>query len=144
MKSKLKLTEMGPQGSGAAFFVLGNTPGKEDEAEVIACTTHYGHLNMSNTATAFLNESNLSLNDVDLVLYAAVHNEVISEIKNCFGSEKCMDYQQYSGIYYTAPGFALHLACDLLKTNANPYKHILICNRLNPKNAGLTLIRKSK
>ena len=63
-----------------------------------------------------------------------------------FSQTPILNYQDYSGLYFSNSSFAIHMACDILehgnwKDNHN-IKRILVCNNLNPKNLGLTILEK--
>ncbi len=116
--------------SGTSFFVLGNKP---SAVQVVDCHVEFGAYSEKELIEKFLSDNNVNLNNIDLVLMA----ESID-----LGVAKSMNYQDYSGLYYSSSAFAFHIAHDFLKTN--DCKHVLIVNNQSKKRLGLTLLAKNE
>lgn len=116
--------------SGASFFVLGN---KENNVKVVDCHVEFGAYAANETIEQFLAKHKISIDDIDLVLMA----EPI-DLK----SKKSINYQDYSGLYYSSSALAFHIGHDFLKSNDS--KFVLIVNNQSKGRLGLTLLGKNE
>lgn len=140
---KNKLTE------GASFFMVSNIKNKSSKAQLIDCITI--GLNRANPKTIiedFLVNHNLTLENIDLILFASNgtidNNEVINDLKPVV----VLSFENYCGYYNTNIAFGMHMAVDMLNgegnkliNNSKPLKHILLYNNLLNNSIGLTLIK---
>lgn len=114
--------------SGASFFVLGP---QEKLVKVIDCDIEYGTQSIHQSIDQFLAKNNVTINQIDLVLFA----ENID-----LNAKKSLNYQDYTGLYYSSSAFAFHIGHDFLKsTNSSK---VFIVNNQSDKRLGLTLIEK--
>lgn len=140
---KNKLTE------GASFFMVSNVKNKSSKAQLIDCITI--GLNRANPKTIiedFLVNHNLTIENIDLILFASNGtidtNEVINDLKPVV----VLPFENYCGYYNTNIAFGMHMAVDMLNgegnkliNNSKPLKHILLYNNLLNNSIGLTLIK---
>lgn len=140
---KNKVTE------GASFFMLSNVKNKSSKAQLIDCITI--GLNRANPISIiddFLVNNNLTLENIDLILFASNgtinSNEVINDLKPVL----VLPFEKYCGYYNTNIAFGMHMAVEMLKgegnkliNNSKPLKHILLYNNLLNNSIGLTLIK---
>ena len=140
---KNKVTE------GASFFMLSNVKNKSSKAQLIDCITI--GLNRANPISIiddFLVNNNLTLENIDLILFASNgtinSNEVINDLKAVL----VLPFEKYCGYYNTNIAFGMHMAVEMLKgegnkliNNSKPLKHILLYNNLLNNSIGLTLIK---
>jgi 3-oxoacyl-[acyl-carrier-protein] synthase II len=127
--------------SGASFFVVSNL-NKNDPVRVLDVATFGLVKDTQEVVKKFLKANNLSIDEIDLVLFA-INNE--GNGGNLpFPPGKLLDYQQLAGTYYTNSAFALHYAFDVLTVNrhrtSRDLKTIMIYNNLVPENLGLMLL----
>lgn len=139
--NNLKLT------SGASFFIVSN---KNSNVRV----SNVGSFGLFNSLLECVKEfffaSNIDLNTVDLILYSTLLENSKNEILDLFKGKPVLDYNKYSGIYFTNSAFAMHFAIDILENRQKQLngmtidvKRVLVCNNLNNQNLGLILIEKS-
>ena len=110
----------------------------------------YGLFNsFSESIEDFLSKNNIDLDTIDLILFSTLLVNIKHEISNLFNGKLIVDYEKYSGTYFTNSAFAMHLAIDFLESGKNNFngmiinvKRILICNNLNSRNLGLILLKK--
>lgn len=117
-----------PLASGASFFVL--TDDKK-EIGIKKVEALFNVKSIENEIKRFLNEENLSENDIDLVLTS---NDVPLDFK------KTINYLDYSGLHYSASAFSTHIGHDYLKKENS--KNVLIINNLCNDKLGLILLQK--
>jgi 3-oxoacyl-[acyl-carrier-protein] synthase II len=132
---------------GSSFFILSNE--KADKNSI--CLVDVGSFGLINDPSGiiieFLTSNNLSVNEIDLVLYANNGKKKTEELEMIFGQNKLFDYQKITGTYYTNSAFAMHYGIDILSQNDHPVfgeriKKVLVCNNLIPENLGLILLDK--
>jgi 3-oxoacyl-[acyl-carrier-protein] synthase II len=127
--------------SGASFFVVSSLKSSHT-VRVLDVATFGLVKDTSDILKNFLKTNNLSVNDINLVLFAS--NDQLNGQRLSFPPGKLFDYQQVAGTYYTNSAFALHYAFDILTVNPHPIfgdvKTILIYNNLLPENLGLMLL----
>jgi 3-oxoacyl-[acyl-carrier-protein] synthase II len=135
--------------SGASFFIVSNAKNNSTKVQIIDCFT----VVLNNTIpkaliNSFLAKNNLSLSDIDLVLFNSNGTLKSDEILNEFNPIPVLAYEQYCGYYFTNVAFGIHLATEILSkkksfwiTNKKPIHLILLYNNFNNKNIGLTLLQ---
>jgi hypothetical protein len=77
----------------------------------------------------FLTKNNIAISDVELVLFSG-------EIPGSIGTKQ-INYEQYTGLYYSSSAFAVHLANDYKSSEG---KYILIVNHQVEGKLGLILV----
>ncbi|MGB0886652.1 MAG: beta-ketoacyl synthase chain length factor [Vicingaceae bacterium] len=135
--------------SGASFFMLSETQNEKSKAVLI--DSQAIGLNNSDTSSLinkFLEQNNLSSNDIDLCLFNTNGTLSNQEVSNHFTEIECVNYEQYCGYYFSNSAFGMHLATEILsnktenKLTANKsVKTILLFNNFNNSNIGLTIIK---
>lgn len=120
IQSELPLT------NGATFMVLSN---ETSEKALIDCAVEFNATNTTEKIEAFLAKNGVDSSQVELVLYAG-------ECPTTIG-DKQVNYEQYTGLYYSSSAFAVHLANDYSGKNGN---YALIVNHQIPGKLGLTLV----
>ena len=136
--------------SGTSFFVLSKNNTAESGAQILDAHVYALSTSIHENITEFLESTGQDLNQIDLVLFSCFKEADKNELHIIFDREKLIDYQKYSGVYATNSAFGLHLAVDIIESKgtelgdfifpSKAIKNILICNNLNPKNIGLTLV----
>lgn len=122
VKNKLHFT------SGATFMVL-QPANDSTEKQIIDCFIDFDNQNTEENIENFLTKNKLSYRNIALILYAG--NTPQKAIKN-------IEYQQYTGLYFSSSAFAVHLANDFKKEKE---ESILIVNHQVEGKLGLTLIK---
>jgi len=145
IKQELHMPLPGKLSSGASFFMLSKERSANSLALISAVETIGLVTNTQNEIQSFLTNQNLKTADLDLVLFPGSEPGISGTVLDYFlsnglKSDQVVDYLQFSGIYPTTSAFAMHYAVDQLMIDKN-LKNILICNCLNRKNLGLTLIQ---
>ncbi len=135
-------------GDGAAFFVLD----KKKENALARLTAFKNYYKPEIPATSlietFLKENNIAVTDVDLVITGyngnTGENAHYSELtRGLFTKNKVITYKQYCGEYPTSIGFALWMACNILKEKkfqGTPVSNILIYNNYLQRYPALYLL----
>ncbi len=128
---------------GASFFVLSvEKPGTSPPVRLVDVGS-FGLIgaDLSPYVREFLQANQLAPDQIDLVLYAGTNPATEDALRRIFAEPVLLDYQAFSGVYYTNSAFALHYAVDLLTGDRHtPIGNVLICNNLIPENLGLLLI----
>lgn len=120
-----------PLTSGASFFVLSPNP-NDTGIGVRGVRTNFNTKNIGDEIDVFLRAHEITRNDLDIIL----HSDSIP-----FKTDtKKLNYLLYSGMHYSAPAFAMHIAHDYLKTELKSFA--LVVNNMCPGTLGLTLIEK--
>ena len=145
-------------GEGAAFFLVNKQPSGHDSATVDGMKTFYKPTDteeIEESIRLFLNEHFLSMNDIDLVLCGrngdAVGDRIYEHLNGTtFAGAPVGHYKHLCGEYPTSTGFALWLACGIVKTGSVPpaicrgsqkaVKRILIYNHYEMIHHSLTLV----
>lgn len=118
-----------PFTSGATFLSLQpDTAG--NGKKVIDCAVHFNNTNTEEAITTFLKKNQIDANAIELVLFAG-------EIPTTIGIKQ-INYEQYTGLYYSSAAFACHLANDYTLAEG---KYVLIVNHQVNSKLGLTLIK---
>jgi len=120
-------------GEGVAFFVLGNERKEQSYAKILAVKTIYkpeSQAEIENKITELLNEKQLTIDDIDVVIYGIagdpVQDEVYYKLMNsCFSKSTSAYFKHLSGEYQTSGSFAIWMAAMILKNQTIP-KEILI------------------
>lgn len=148
-------------GEGAAFFVIGATPGASAYAKISDVETWFnlnGLLNIHASAEKFLAKNNLTPSEIDVVilgnngdsnfdhLYASFADPFFTGIAQAH-------YKHLCGEYHTATGFGLWAASNILKRQQFPeilhlnglipsrLKNILIYNQFRNVNHAMMLVQ---
>ncbi len=87
----------------------------------------------------FLSSNNISMEEIDLVLYSSIDQRRTKELKTVFENRQLFDYQKIAGTYFTNAAFAMHYAIDILGHKKHPVfgkgvRKVLVCNNLIPEN----------
>ncbi|MDO5105324.1 beta-ketoacyl synthase N-terminal-like domain-containing protein [Capnocytophaga sp.] len=148
---------------GATFFALSNKKNENSYAELID-TTFCNNLNASEVSDFthnFLNNNNLTTNDIDLVISGRNGNKNdtihFDAFEKTVTNTPVLAYKHLSGEFYTASAFGMWTACNILKTNkipvslkfvnqhncSKPVKNILLYNQYLGKDHSLTLLKKA-
>lgn len=116
--------------SGASFFVIGNTP---TNINVKDCVVHFNSKDAHPHIADFLTKNSIDIAAIDLVLHTGIE----------FSSSprKEINYQDYSGLYFSSSAFAFHMAHDfLISTKANS---ALIINAQTSDKLGLIFLKRA-
>ena len=135
-------------GEGATFFVLSNQKNKTTKAQIKGIknfTSIKGGNDLQNKLITFLQELNLSINDISLVLSGnsgdAEEDKILNENNNhVFSKTDIVYFKNLCGEYFTASAFALWLASVIIEKQRIPknllqernnkeLKNILIVNQ---------------
>lgn len=138
-------------GEGAAFFSLSSslTPGTYAKVSGVKCLQHIVDSNeLMNVIEQFLKDYGLSINQISLVLSGNCGDMQSDKKISEFNSKVDIPvayFKRLCGEYFTASGFAMWLAANILKRQAVPqailsndnikseFKHILIVNHYQDK-----------
>lgn len=118
-----------PFTSGATFLSL-QPEGNGTKKAVMDCSVHFNNTNTEEAIATFLKNNQVDSDTIELVLFAG-------EIPRTIGAKQ-VNYEQYTGLYYSSAAFACHLATDYALSKE---KYILIVNHQVNGKLGLTLIR---
>lgn len=118
-----------PFTSGATFLSLQpDTTGQGKT--VVDCTVHFNNTDTEEAIARLLKKNQVEPTAVELVLFAGA-------IPTTIGAKQ-INYEQYTGLYYSSAAFACHLANDYALSEG---KYILIVNHQINGKLGLTLIK---
>jgi hypothetical protein len=137
-------------GYGASFFVLSKQGSISQSADVrLVDVGSYSLLDdSSGVVQSFLASNQVSTEDIGLILYSHSHAETLSNLQNIFDKERLLDYQKYSGTWFTNSAFAAAYGIDLLVNRGQEFafssekKYILIYNNLLTEHLGLILLTR--
>lgn len=127
IKSELPLT------SGTTFMIVGPNQSKS-HIGIQDCSLVFNSEERMQSVINFLDRKGLVLNDIDQVFVSG------NELKSEFPSS--IDYTDYSGLYFTASSFAVHLGHDWLLREKK--KYVLIINEQIKGKLGLILLRRDE
>jgi 3-oxoacyl-[acyl-carrier-protein] synthase II len=143
-------------GEGAAFFLLSDNPAADNLAELGGIKTLYRPENIAESITAFLQEHDLSIADIDLVIAGKngdTRNDAVYRDLNAtlFKNTAIANYKHLCGEYPTSSSFALWLAANIIKGGLVPQiliekgevsspKKVLIYNHYQNKYHSLMLL----
>lgn len=131
--------------SGCSFFVLSKEKSDRTLARLSAVEAYGEIQKLEEHLTSFFASNACNPDKLDLVLFSGLDIDACGQVLHYLTSrgveeDKIQDYLIYSGIYPTASAFAVHYAVDKLGQDPD-LKNVLICNCMNRKNLGLTLIQ---
>ncbi|MFL0353018.1 beta-ketoacyl synthase chain length factor [Xanthomarina sp. GH4-25] len=147
-------------GEGANFFVLSNKKQASTYAEVVSVKM-YNTLSLNEIsllATTFLEENNLTIEDIDVVVlgnngdvdFDGYYNQLTSTV---FNNTQQVCYKHLCGEFNTASPFGIWIASKILKTQSLPdilklndketgsFKNILLYNQYRGENHSFTLLK---
>ncbi len=115
-------------GEGASFFVLSNEKHKNTKAEIKGIKTFTSLKDggdLQNKLSLFLQELNLSVNDISLVLSGnsgdVEDDKILNETnRNIFSQTNIAYFKNLCGEYFTASAFALWLASAIIEKQEIP------------------------
>jgi 3-oxoacyl-[acyl-carrier-protein] synthase II len=115
-------------GEGAAFFLLATEPSATDYAKLDGLHTFYkpkGIIEIEKQITSFLARTEVSMNDIDLIITGKNGNVSADEVygqlaKTVFNNKKTVEYKYLCGEYPTAASFAMWLAATAIKAGKLP------------------------
>lgn len=118
-----------PFTSGATFMVLQPHSNTSSGKVIVDCAVYFNQ-DIESCIDQFLANNRVDKSAIDLVLYAG---NIPSNI-----GQKQIEYQQYTGLYYSSSAFAMHLANDFNLSGGN---YALIVNHQQEGKLGLTLLQ---
>jgi 3-oxoacyl-[acyl-carrier-protein] synthase II len=130
---------------GAGFFLLsaGSAEGRPTLVDV-ACNGLID--SVAELIAEFVKKNSLSFEEIDLVLYAG-GKQTHKDLSLLFHVGKLVDYEAFSGTWFTNSCFGLAFAVDVLTVEDHPVygncRNILICNNVLSENLGLVLLTRS-
>jgi len=131
--------------SGASFFMLSQDKSEQAAAYISACTAELTlNNNTKEIVLDFLTDNDLTIDNIDLVMYNTNGTVSNVEIEEDFKGVSCQNYEPYCGYYFTNSAFGLHLANEHLSNHnnsENPIKTILLYNNYNNENIGLIIVK---
>lgn len=114
--------------SGVTFLsIQAERPGSGKR--IVDCSVNFNNENTERSIVQFLEKNSIRSSDIELVLFAG-------EIPASTGTKQ-INYEQYTGLYYSSSAFACHLANDYKLSEG---KYMLIVNHQVNGKLGLTLI----
>lgn len=130
---------------GASFFILSAEVPEAPSVNLIDVISCGLTSELLPSIHDFLKSNSVSTEDIDLVLYSASQQKTVLELELIFDKSKILDYQKFSGTWFTNSAFAMSYGADMLFQNKSSGPNstvntILICNNLVPENVGLILI----
>jgi 3-oxoacyl-[acyl-carrier-protein] synthase II len=131
--------------SGCSFFVLSKERSDQSLAKVAAVEAFGQVSSLEPYLDSFFKTNQIVPESVDLVLFSGLNLEACGQVLRYLTDrgiqeDKIQDYLLYSGIYPTASAFAVHYAVDKMSQDRE-LKNVIICNCMQSKNLGLTLIQ---
>lgn len=145
IKEELELMAPVALTSGSSFFIASKEKSEQTLAILADVETVGLVVDVSSAIDSFLSKNDMSPSSLDLVLFSGADMSVCGKVLHFLtahgvNEDKIVDYLPFSGIYPTASAFALHYAIDKLGQDKN-LTNVLICNCLNKRNLGLTLVQ---
>ncbi len=122
-----------PLTSGASFFVI-SPEASSASVCVQAVAVRFNPTDKTGEIEQFLANQQLTLNDIELALYA---DQLPVETNE---KTETLNFLEYSGLHYSASAFAMHIAHDSLKHSDKRYA--LIINDMCSDKLGITLLSK--
>ncbi|RZA03149.1 MAG: beta-ketoacyl synthase [Sphingobacteriaceae bacterium] len=112
-------------GEGASFFLLNSNPSTENLAELMGLKTLYKPKDIEQGISSFLQQHQLTINDIDLVITGRngdIRNDKIYNDmgQSIFADSTLVNYKHLCGEYPTSSSFALWLAANMIKTRMVP------------------------
>lgn len=127
-----------PTTYGSTFLLVNDEPASE-KIKIQDVDAKYKPTDIFDNIHRFLKKNDLSIDEIDEVLFATRDQITIQKLNELFTSSEVYSFEQYSGSYLTSSSFGLHMAYDKLTNKENVSKILLVNNLLNC-NLGLTLI----
>lgn len=118
-----------PFTSGATFLAIQPVSKTTNDRIIIDCEVNFNNQNTADSISKFLAKNAIVPSQVELVLKS-------SNVTTTIGTKQ-VDYEQYTGLYYTSAAFALHLANDFKLSEG---KYTLIINHQINGKLGLILV----
>jgi hypothetical protein len=122
-----------PFTSGTTFLIVGNDP-TESEIGIQDCAVEFKTENVQHSLNEFLKKQQISLNEIDQILVSG------DSLQQQFPGS--IDYLKYSGLYFSASAFAVHLGHDWLKKEKK--KYLLIINEQLRGKLGIILLNRDE
>ncbi len=147
-------------GEGTSFFVLENQQKESSYAtlEAISIQNSLEIEEVQQYVETFLSNHKISLNEIDLVVLGnngdVEFDVYFNQVSNLFSTTPQAYYKHLSGEFYTASGFALWMALNVMKLQTIPaavkmnsfekarYQTVLLYNQYRGKDHSLTLLKK--
>lgn len=131
--------------SGCSFFVLSKERTDQTLAKLTAVETYGEIQKLEEHLNNFFESNSIDPAKLDLVLFSGLDIDACGQVLHYLTSrgvneDQIQDYLVYSGIYPTASAFAVHYAVDKIGQDTS-LKNVLVCNCMNRRNLGLTLIQ---
>lgn len=145
---------------GASFFVLENQQKESSYAtlEAISILNSLEVDEVQGYVKTFLSDNKINPNDIDLVVLGnngdVEFDVYFNQVSDLFNTTSQAHYKHLSGEFYTASGFGLWMASNILKLQTIPadvkmnsvekgnYQTVLLYNQYRGKDHSLTLIKK--
>ncbi|HBI01242.1 MAG TPA: beta-ketoacyl synthase N-terminal-like domain-containing protein [Flavobacterium sp.] len=145
---------------GASFFVLENQQKESSYAtlEAISILNSLEVDEVQGYVKTFLSDNKINPNDIDLVVLGnngdVEFDVYFNQVSDLFNTTSQAYYKHLSGEFYTASGFGLWMASNILKLQTIPadvkmnsvekgnYQTVLLYNQYRGKDHSLTLIKK--
>ncbi len=119
--------------SGTTFMIVGSAL-SADGTSILDCVVHFQAEKRAQLVANFLQKHGLSLTEIDQTFVSG------EELANEFPAS--IDYMQYSGLYFSASAFAVHMGHDWLKKEQKTYA-LIINEQINGK-LGLILLKRDE
>lgn len=132
---------------GASFFMLSTQPPDRPAVRILDVAVNGSTGDLIGRLTRFLQANSCRADDLDLVLLASLDAGNLLSVKKLFPNTTILDYQAFSGHYYTNPAFAMAYGYDRLMYTTEDgggedMSRVLILNNLLHENLGLILMEK--
>ena len=129
------ISDTHPLSSGASFFALS---GEKDKSRVCinSVGVTFADSDLNQQISEFLSQKGLNPDHIDIVLHS--NNSGIE----LFDEEQCINFLDYSGLYYSASAFAVHMAHDYLMNSDSSLA--LVVNTICDNSLGMILLEKDE
>lgn len=131
--------------SGSSFFMLSKQKNEHSKVALVdSLTIGLNKENPSLIIESFLQNNNITSNNIDLILSSTYGSKISEPLIN---DTNHISLSKYSGYYFSNIAFGMHLATEMMtKQNSmldskQKPKTVLLYNNLNNKNIGLTLLK---
>jgi 3-oxoacyl-[acyl-carrier-protein] synthase II len=129
--------------SGASFFIMSAEANGIPQIEVRDVVANSFAENPVVLIEKFLAKNNYSSDHIDQVLYSSGRHELIHFLENAFGKERMLNFEAYSGSYFTNSALAMDMARDILLQHPDRNDNMLIVNHMLKGHLGLILLKSS-
>lgn len=119
-----------PFTSGATFLTIQPVSDGNIDRTIIDCEVNFDNQDTEGAILKFLSKNEIAPSQIELVLKS-------SNVFTTIGTKQ-VDYEQYTGLYYTSSAFAVHLANDFKLSEG---KYTLIINHQINGKLGLILVK---